>query len=398
MSYARIATVQSTPPPPSSPGPQVQFDWPKLGVHVVQDFFVAPLLDGSRGIDYTSPRTMPADAEHGIAPGMYSTVGIGKLMVAAAGAVTGEPPKAEETELQLLAYLLRLLKRKRLIINETRRACKDAEAALRASGNALHARGVPADGVVVADDSLGPKVDVTAAQQRQLGQVPPPPLLPLLHTLLAHWSRVDPAIGDAMVRDAERWSQEIAWLQDALRRTSRRVEEAMCAMKPMAQRFALALGSVAPEPISFGFGVSVCAEMRTHAEVAAQAILSRLLAEGPPPTDAGAAGSPSGSSRRPPPPVPTTEVREQVVSALMLLLQVQAWAAAPVDSAVECRFAFTAALEPLIPRSGCEANRDEFSGVLSASQALQMVLSAGCSGAAVPSRPVPAPIGGAGRS
>jgi len=30
---------------------------------------------------------------------------------------------------------------------------------------------VPAAGVVVADDAMGPKVDVTAAQQRQLGQV-----------------------------------------------------------------------------------------------------------------------------------------------------------------------------------------------------------------------------------
>jgi hypothetical protein len=254
---------------------------------------------------------------------------------------------------------------------------------------------VPADGVVVADDSLGPKVDVTAAQQRLLGQVPPPPLLPLLHTLLGHWSKIDPAIGDAMVRDAERWSQEIAWLQDALRRTSRRVDEAMCAMKPMAQRFALALGSVAPEPISYGFGVSVCAQMRAHASEAAHAIMSRLLTEGPPPTDAGGSAS-EPLALRPPPPPPTPEVREQILSALMLLLQVQAWAAAPVDSAVECRFAFTAALEPLIPR--CEAQRDHFSGVQAASQALQMVLSAGCPGGAAASRPVPAPFGGAGRA
>lgn len=360
---------------------------------MVEDIFVSPLLDGSRGIDYTSPRTTPADADPGMPTMDSTTVGIGKLMAAAAGAVSGKPPKADENELQLLAYLLRLLKRKRIIINETRRTCKEAEAALRASGNALHARGVPADGVVVADDSVGPKVDVTAAQQRQLGQVPPPPLLPLLHTLLGHWSRVDPAIGEALVRDAARWSQEIAWLQDALRRTSRRVEEAMLAMKPMAQRFSLALGAVAPEPISYGFGVNVCSQMRDHSQEAALAILSRRMAEGGRPPSAGddtsAPAAAPGPSRVPPP-----DVFQRVVQALMLLLQVQAWAAAPVDSAAECRFAFTAALEALIPESETEPVREEFSGVLSAAQALQMVLSAGCAGAADPSRPAMAFAGG----
>eukprot|EP00965_Chrysotila_dentata_P105667 3490306-Pleurochrysis_carterae.AAC.1 len=35
---------------------KVQFDRPKLGVQLVKDVFVMPLLDGSRGIDFTSPR------------------------------------------------------------------------------------------------------------------------------------------------------------------------------------------------------------------------------------------------------------------------------------------------------------------------------------------------------
>ena len=64
---------------------------------------------------------------------MFSGVGSGHK-VAAAGAV-GEPPKADARELQLLAFILRLLRRKRLLIDEVRRVCTDAEAALRASVN-----------------------------------------------------------------------------------------------------------------------------------------------------------------------------------------------------------------------------------------------------------------------
>lgn len=36
---------------------KVQFDRPRLGVQLVRDVYVMPLLDGSRGIDFTSPRS-----------------------------------------------------------------------------------------------------------------------------------------------------------------------------------------------------------------------------------------------------------------------------------------------------------------------------------------------------
>lgn len=363
LSYLHTGTILT----PDGDNYRVQFDNPALGVQVVQDFFVAPLLDGSRNGEYLTRGGAPAGATDSPADAMDSPADadLSKLMVEAAGAGVPEPPKASETELQLLAYLLRLLKRKRLLISETRRVCRDAEDALRASGYVLHENGVPAEGIVVAEDALGPKVEVTAAQQRQLGQVPPPPLLPLMHILLKHWEAMDPAVAAALVKSAARWTQEISWLQEELRGTSRRVDEAMSAMRPMSQRFSLALGTAAPEPISVGFGVSVCSQMRAHSETAALAILSRVLAE----------SEPDGVA----PQLPMRAAREQITSALELLLQIQAWAVAPVDSAIECRFAITAALNDLIPSSGSDEARKEFSGVLSAAQALQVVLAAGCS-------------------
>lgn len=55
---------------------------------------------------------------------------------------------------------------------QVRKVCKDAEGSIREAGRELHAaHGTPGDGLVIEDGLGGPKVEVTAAQQRQLGQV-----------------------------------------------------------------------------------------------------------------------------------------------------------------------------------------------------------------------------------
>ena len=155
---------------------KVQFDRQKQGVCTVKDFHVMPLLDGSRGIDFTSPRSFGPTEEPpsgGRAePGREGGDSGRRLLVASAGAPSAV--RADSRELQLVAYILRLLDRKSLLMEKLKDTCAEAEGELKSHGMQLHAMGVDAPGLLV-DDEEAPRVEVTAAQQRQLGQVPPPP-------------------------------------------------------------------------------------------------------------------------------------------------------------------------------------------------------------------------------
>ena len=51
------------------------------------------------------------------------------------------------------------------------------------------------------------KPDPTAAQQRQLGQVPTPPSLPVLRTLLEYLARHEPEAGRLLEGQAAQWKQ-----------------------------------------------------------------------------------------------------------------------------------------------------------------------------------------------
>ncbi|EOD36776.1 hypothetical protein EMIHUDRAFT_200992 [Emiliania huxleyi CCMP1516] len=310
---------------------KVQFDSPKLGVHLVEDVLVAPLLDGTRGIDFTSPRSLTP----GISPDEEPVAsGTGKTAVASAN----EQAKAAPKELQLLAYILRLLQRKRMLIGEQRAVCGDCEEYLLRVGREVHeehkgARG-DVDALLVEPGTAGPKVEVTAAQQRQLGQVPPPPLLPPVHAMLSLLAEHSEAEHSALRSEVRRWSLEISWLQDELRGTSRRLEEALAAMRPMSQRFSLALGASAPEPVTAGVGVLACADLREEATVSA---------------------------------------------ALMLLLQLQAWARAPASSVNDCSSSISGSLRDLIPAVGSDANLKAFNAVANAAQSLEHILASGAS-------------------
>jgi len=365
---------------------KVQFDSPKLGVHLVEDVLVAPLLDGTRGIDFTSPRSLTP----GISPDEEPVAsGTGKTAVASAN----EQAKAAPKELQLLAYILRLLQRKRMLIGEQRAVCGDCEEYLLRVGREVHeehkgARG-DVDALLVEPGTAGPKVEVTAAQQRQLGQVPPPPLLPPVHAMLSLLAEHSEAEHSALRSEVRRWSLEISWLQDELRGTSRRLEEALAAMRPMSQRFSLALGASAPEPVTAGVGVLACADLREEAVRATSAILSHEIASSTAAdaaADAAAAAAADADAASddapllpPLPSPPPPAVRETVSAALMLLLQLQAWARAPASSVNDCSSSISGSLRDLIPAVGSDANLKAFNAVANAAQSLEHILASGAS-------------------
>ena len=173
---------------------RVQFDKPKLGVQHVKDVLLMPLLDGSRGIDFTSPHgQLDAQARFDQVAGSWDaelkqTGGAAGAPAAAAaaggGGIADVAAGADKKELQLLAYTLRLLDRKRLLLDELRAVTTEAERELQSVGKAIEA--AIAEGSVplhVSEYDLAPehcisegrrrpiKVEVTAAQQRLLGQV-----------------------------------------------------------------------------------------------------------------------------------------------------------------------------------------------------------------------------------
>ena len=88
-----------------------------------------PLLDGSRGIDFTSP--------HGL--GLHETVGaFESTQRDGANARQPSPPpplstavQADPKELQLLAYVLRLLERKQLLVVELKAVSRQHSAIIR---------------------------------------------------------------------------------------------------------------------------------------------------------------------------------------------------------------------------------------------------------------------------
>jgi hypothetical protein len=341
---------------------RIQFDRPKHGVQQVKDIQLMPLLDGSRGIDFTSPH----GAGQVDAPGQHDgdgDEGVRRAPVPTASSLV----RAEPKELQLLAYILRLLLRKRLLMDENKAVCTEAERDLMRVGKAIAATvGAGTSELHISPVELAPppvRVEVTAAQQRVFGQVPTPPALPPTGALLVQLRATAPLEAEQLERRIAVWKQEVEWLQEELRGTTRALDTALAALRPTAQRFSLALGAAAPEPQSRGLGVAFCAELREIATERAAAILSAVIAER---TDGA--------------PPPSPRIREAMASVVSLLLQMQSWAVAPVSPA-ECRFGLMVALKKLTPT--CEANRPKFNDVMATAQQLQSIL---C-GVAIPGLP-----------
>ena len=319
-------------------------------MQLVRDLLVMPLLDGSRGIDFTSPHGI-----EGSIMGFDSKVDAQREaeLAAAGGAV-----QADSKELQLLAYVLRLLERKRIVMRELKSVCAEAERELRRIGAAILAAVDAGDTELHVDrGDLRPppiRIEVTAAQQRVLGQVQPLPELPALAAVFAQLKATQPADASKLERQTNIWKAEVEWLQDELRSTARALDTALAALRPTAQRFSLALGAAAPEPQSGGLGIGFVAQLRDNAMERTASVLSSALASRP-----GVAT------------LPAQQLRENASAAVSLLLQMQTWATAPMSS-VECREELQAALKKLTPQ--CEANRTKFADVMATAQQLQAIL------------------------
>ena len=83
--------------------------------------------------------------------------------------------------------------------------------------------------------------------------------------------------------------------------------------------------------------------------------------------------------RTPPASPPPPAVRETVSAALMLLLQLQAWARAPASSVNDCSSSISGSLRDLIPAVGSDANLKAFNAVANAAQSLEHILASGAS-------------------
>ena len=110
---------------------RVQFDNPKQGVQPVKDMQLMPLLDGSRGKDFTSPYgNLQMTATHwkdaaggwdGDSEDGVRRLGGGMSVAAMSAAAATASTRAEPKELQLLAFTLRLLDRKRVVMDELKK-------------------------------------------------------------------------------------------------------------------------------------------------------------------------------------------------------------------------------------------------------------------------------------
>jgi hypothetical protein len=347
---------------------RVQFDRPKLGVQLVHDHLVVPMLDGSRGIDFTSPHGTAGDGNGaGGAMGEWGGDGDGHdvngARPSAGGGHGASAVKADTRELQLLAYVLRLLERKQLLMTELKAVCIEAERELKRVGQQVMALAAAEGGapLIVPAEQLNPppvRVEVSAAQQRVLGQVPTPPIVPSVGPLLVQLRSSHANEAQLLERRVAMWRQETEWLQEELRSTARALDTALAALRPTAQRFSLVLGAAAPEPLSRGLGMPYCAELRDCAHEHANVAMSATVAE------RGANGGANGGA------LPSA-VRETLTSAVALLLQMHSWASSPM-SAVECRVGLLAALKKLTP--ACEANRANYADVMATAQMLQSIL------------------------
>ena len=114
---------------------RVQFDNPKQGVQPVKDMQLMPLLDGSRGKDFTSPYgNLQMTATHwkdaaggwdGDSEDGVRRLGGGMSVAAMSAAAATASTRAEPKELQLLAFTLRLLDRKRVVMDELKKVRGD---------------------------------------------------------------------------------------------------------------------------------------------------------------------------------------------------------------------------------------------------------------------------------
>jgi hypothetical protein len=180
-----------------------------------------------------------------------------------------------------------------------------------------------------------------------------------------------------------RWCGEIEWLTDELRSTARALDTALIALRPVAQRFSLALGAAAPEPQTHGMGLAFCAGLREHAADAAAAVVASILCAAS--DSAGEATSERTGMVSSDAPVqaslqlrlqlrlqlPPKTLRDSITSAISLLLQLHAWSTAPISPA-ECRAGLLAAVKQLAPI--CETNRPQFNEVVAAAQQLQALV------------------------
>ena len=451
---------------------RVQFDRHKLGVQHVKDWLLMPLLDGSRGIDFTSPHgqlgqqsihgahdgaaPVPAPApvaaaappgrpswetdskgiERGAersgaplaaapvdapdAPGSSQPLVAAPLVRAsesptpAAGPVAGVASvgrpdlRPDVKELQLLAYAMRLLERKRLLLDELKVVTHQGEKELLHVGRRIERAVAEGRAVLsVSEDDVAPersiaegrrapiRVQVTAAQQRLLGQVPPPITLPAVGALLTQL-RAQHGAEEARQLEVQiaRWRGEIEWLSDELRSTARALDAALAALRPVAHRFSLALGAAAPEPQTHGLGLAFCAGLREHAADAAAAVVASILcaASGGSAREAATERTGTGMVSSDAPmqarlqlpnqsslqlpnqaslQLPPKTLRDSITSAISLLLQLHAWSTAPISTA-ECRAGLLAAVKQLAPI--CETNRPQFNEVVAAAQQLQAMV------------------------
>lgn len=236
--------------------------------------------------------------------------------------------------------------------------CGEAEKEIKRVGAMIMAKVEAGDTELHAPmDQMRPppiRIEVTAAQQRVLGQVPPPPELPALGAVLTQLHATAPTEATRLERQTAVWRQELEWLQDELRSTARALDTALAALRPTAQRFSIALGAAAPEPQSRGLGVNYVAQLRDNASERTASVLSSVLAV-----------------RASDAPLPDKGLHDVVSSAVALLLQLQTWATAPMSPA-ECRAGLQAALKKLTPQ--CDINRPKFADVMATAQQLQSIL------------------------
>jgi hypothetical protein len=318
-------------------------------------------LDGSRGIDFTSPH---GGGDAGLGGGIAGVAELPQTLDrfhhCAGGtgiSVAHDNMRADPKERQLIAYVTRLLARKQLLLAELKKICSEAEFEVRMVAAQLSSAAVYTGKRVIPAAAFAPapvRFEVSAAQQRVLGAVPLLPHLPPIRALLSQLCETAPIEAVELEGRTKVWRQEVGWLQEELRGTARTLDSALAALRPTAQRFSMALGATAPEPLSRGLGMALCADTRDEAGERAHAMVSATLAEG-------------GGSERPSP-----AHRDLVAAAGSLLLQLAAWASAP-SSAVECRQSLRASLQRLHPPH--DGNSAELAALTATLHKVQALLS-----------------------
>ena len=326
---------------------KIQFDHVKQGVTSVPDYCVMPLVDGTIGLDFASQRGLKTQSVSDMTDLQCVFNDDWRRRVAA-----GEHVKLSLNEMKLIAEIMRLLERQEFLMNELNRVCGMAEEGLRQAGHELAECGLQIPGLVVPRDATQTHVEVTAAQQRQLGQVPPPPLLPSLKLLLEQAPSASEEFATQLLLDAARWQAEIHWLKREATTTVSCLNQALCNMRPFAQRICIAFGTAAPEPQAEGLNLAECTLLRQSIEDSTSAIMMRAMRE---------------SDHLPP-----SRTEELTSAACELMLRLKAWAEAP-RSPSDCRFSLIGAVERLRPVEG--SNYGRFNAIVSRTQQLMSLVS-----------------------